>query len=64
MVIIIPITFRVSVKLGLLSLHFITSLPFPKKNLKKEIQGDSRSLFVRNFLISQDRINMKIGDGL
>jgi hypothetical protein len=25
------------------------------------IQGDSRSLFFSNFLISQNRINMKIG---
>jgi hypothetical protein len=28
------------------------------------IQGDSRSPFVRNFLISQNRINMKIGSRL
>jgi hypothetical protein len=28
--------------------------------LKLNIQGDSRSPFVRNFLISQNHINMKI----
>jgi hypothetical protein len=37
---------------------------FYLRELENRVQGDSRSPFVRNFLISQNRINMKIGNRL
>jgi hypothetical protein len=44
---------------------FSQSVSMTKRNnivlLKNNSMGDSRSLFVRNFLISQNRFNIKIG---
>jgi hypothetical protein len=34
---------------------------FVKRKLHTSIQADSRSPFIRNFLISPNHINMKIG---